>query len=166
MYFGCSLIARTYRDSWWDEAATSWYEMTYQTTFAVPAADFRTNIVSGRLPIAVGFDARAYREGAQVIEAMARQVGNRAGLTRFFSFLYQTRAFSPFTTMDLAEIFRLYSGYDISSSFKRWLYWGEGMGAVRPLTFGPENAPPDLTPPPALLEKYRMAAETKKGGRP
>ncbi|MCX6559912.1 MAG: hypothetical protein NTZ26_05295, partial [Candidatus Aminicenantes bacterium] len=166
MYFGCSLIARTYRDSWWDEAATSWYEMTYQTTFAVPGAEFRTNIVGGRLPIAVGFDARAYREGAQVIEAMARQVGNRAGLTRFFSFLYQTRAFSPFSTMDLAEIFRLYSGYDISPSFQRWLYWGEGMSAVAPLDLSHEQTLPDLTPPRVLLEKYRIAAAAKKGGRP
>lgn len=30
MYFGCSLVANTYRDSWWDEAINMWYGHPYQ----------------------------------------------------------------------------------------------------------------------------------------
>ena len=28
MYFACSTVARTYRDSWWDEAIDMWYELS------------------------------------------------------------------------------------------------------------------------------------------
>jgi hypothetical protein len=156
MYFACSLVARTYRDSWWDEAVTSWYEQTYQTAFVLPPADFRSNMVSGRLPISVGFDARAYFEGAEMFEAMARQVGGRAGMTRFLSYLHQTRAFLPFDTMELVEIFRLYSGRDMSASFLQWLYWGEGMSAVKPLAGEAPPGLPDWTPPAPILQKYKF----------
>ncbi len=161
MYFACSLVSRTYRDSWWDEAVTSWYEQTYQTTFDVPPHDYRSNMVSGRLPISVGFDQRAYYEGAEMIEAMARQVGGRAGMARFLSYLHQTRAFIPFDTLELVEIFRLYSGRDLSASFLQWLYWGEGMSAVKPLQGDSPSGPPDWTPPSPILQKYKLDA----GGR-
>lgn len=162
MYFACSLVSRTYRDSWWDEAVTSWYEQTYLTTFDLPPDGYRSNMVSGRLPISVGFDQRAYFEGAEMIEAMARQVGGRAGLTRFLSHLFLTRAFLPFDTMELVEAFRLHSGRDMSASFLQWLYWGEGMSAVRPLAGVAPHDPPDWTPPAPILQKYK-AEESRPG---
>jgi hypothetical protein len=113
-------------------------------------------MVSGRLPISVGFDQRAYFEGAEMFEAMALMVGGRAGMTRFLSHLHQTRAFLPFDTMELVEIFRLYSGWDMSASFLQWLYWGEGMSAVKPLTDEAPPGPPDWTPPAPILQKYGL----------
>jgi aminopeptidase N len=166
MYFGCSLVARTYRDSWWDEAATSWYQQTYQTSFSPPPAGFRSNMVSGRRPIGIGFDRRAYFEGANVIEAMARQVGGRAELTRFFQLFHQTQAFIPFGTMDLVEFFRLYSGCDMSESFRQWLYQGEGMGLPGPWEPGFESKAPDWTPPPEVRRRYELSRPSGQGGRP
>lgn len=156
MYFGCSAVARTYRDSWWDEAVTSWYEMTYTTTFVPAGDDFRTNIVSGRSATAVGFDLRAYQEGAQVIEAMAVEVGGRPALTRFLSYLHQKYAFAPFGTLDLAEYFRQYSGFDFKSRFINWLYNGQAPDApARARALGADKNP-DLTPPRAILRKYGL----------
>jgi hypothetical protein len=87
-------------------------------------------------------------------------------MTSFFRFLHQTRSFSPFNTMDLAEFFRLYSGGDFSSSFLQWLYGGEETGTVVSSAQAPANSPPDLAPPLPLLEKYRISARSGKGGRP
>jgi len=156
MYFGCSAVARTYRDSWWDEAVTSWYEMTYATTFVPAGDDFRTNIVSGRSAIAVGFDIRAYREGAQVIEAMAVEVGGRPALARFLGDLNRKHAFSPFGTLDLAEYFRQYSGFDFKARFINWLYNGQAPDASARRRALAAKPMPDLTPPKAILKKYGL----------
>ena len=83
MYFACSAVARTYRDSWFDEAITSWYDQTYPD-YLVPIADgYRSNMVSGRSPVAVGFDVRAYYQGTQIIETMARLLGGRSAMAAF-----------------------------------------------------------------------------------
>jgi aminopeptidase N len=156
MYFGCSAVAGTYRDSWWDEAVTSWYEMTYASTFVPMDDGFRSNIVSGRSPIAVGFDLRAYREGAQIIEAMAVRAGGRPALTRFLSYLHQNRAFSPFATLDLAEYFRQWSGIDMRDRFINWLYEGRAPDAASLARAAAARVPPDLTPPRTILKKYGL----------
>ena len=33
MYYGCSTVATTYRDSWWDEAINMWYELSADPSF-------------------------------------------------------------------------------------------------------------------------------------
>jgi len=154
MYFGCSAIARTYRDSWWDEAITSWYDRTYPAYLIPIEEGYRSNIVSGRSPIAVGFDPRAYYQGSQIMETLAQRLGGRAAMTRFLSQVYRAHAWSPFATMDLAGYFRDYSGIDISNDFRNWFYRGSATttGAV----YSPfaEGKKVDLTPPAAILEKY------------
>ena len=161
MYFGCSAVARTYRDSWWDEAITSWYEETYTSTFVPLDPGYRSNMVSGRSAIAVGFDRRAYFEGTQIVEAMAVRVGGRAGLARFLNYVHRNHAFSPFGTLDLAEYFRQYSGADMRAQFINWLYNGrtpETSSSMR--TLAPHKTP-DLTPPRSILRKYGL---DKKSG--
>ncbi len=119
MYFGCSLIAKTYRDSWWDEAATVWY-LGHVTT---PIDDnYYSDMVGGQHPTDVGFNTDAYTEGAMIIAAMAEAVGSREQLVAFFADLHQTRAFEPFDTMELLDYFYAFSGIDLKPDFIWWLY--------------------------------------------
>ena len=156
MYFACSAVARTYRDSWLDEAITSWYDRTYPD-YLVPIADgYRSNMVSGRSPVAVGFDVRAYYQGTQIIETMARLLGGRSAMAAFLSDVHRRHAFAPFSTMDLADYFRHYSGIDLRREFRDWLFDGQGdAAAVLPAPCGFES-PPDLTPPDDVLRRYGL----------
>ena len=163
MYFACSAVARTYRDSWWDEAVVSWYEMTYTSTFIPTDDDFRSNIVSGRSSIAVGFDLRAYFEGAQIIEAMAVRVGGRPAFTRFLSTLHRNHAFSPFGTLDLADYFRQWSGFDFRDRFINWLYDGQAPYVSAQARTSTSVKAPDLTPPRSILRKYGPAGKRITG---
>jgi hypothetical protein len=122
MYYGCSTVARTYRDSWWDEAINMWYEASRDPAYAAVAEGFRSNIVSGRSAVAVGFDARAYDEGARVVQAVAGEVGGRDRMVRFLRDLHARRSFDPLTTWDLADEIRAWSGLDFRERFQLWLY--------------------------------------------
>jgi aminopeptidase N len=163
MYFACSTVARTYRDSWFDEAFTSWYDRTYPE-YLVPIADgFRSNMVSGRSPVSVGFDVRAYYQGTQIVEMMAQRLGGRSALTAFFADLHRRHSFEPFVTMDLAEFFRLYSGVDLRREFQEWFFSsdaGEASAAPAPPALA---VPPDLTPPAEVLRRHGL--EQARSGR-
>jgi hypothetical protein len=163
MYFACSAVARTYRDSWLDEAITSWYDRTYPD-YLVPIADgFRSNMVSGRSPIAVGFDVRAYYQGTQIVETMAQRLGGRSAMTAFLADVHRRHAFAPFSTMDLAGFFRQYSGIDLSREFRDWFYSGQAEAAAAlPAPCGFESLP-DLTPPGEVLRRYGL--ERVRDGR-
>jgi len=164
MYFACSAVARTYRDSWWDEAITSWYDQTYPD-YLVPIADgYRSNMVSGRSPVAVGFDVRAYYQGTQIIETMARLLGGRSAMAAFLSDVHRRHAFAPFSTMDLAGYFRQYSGIDLGQQFRDWFYEGQGDAAATPPAPCGFESPPDLTPPEEVLQRYGL--ERSRPDRP
>ncbi len=122
MYYGCSTVAATYRDSWWDEAINMWYELSASPAFPPIASDFRSGIVGARTPVRVGFDRRAYDEGARIFEAVAREMGGRGPAIAFFSHLHRTRFFDPFTTVDLADEIQAFSGADFHARFDQWLY--------------------------------------------
>jgi hypothetical protein len=156
MYFACSTVARTYRDSWFDEAITSWYDQTYPD-YLVPITDgYRSNMVSSRSPVAVGFDSRAYYQGTQIIETMARLLGGRGAMAAFLGDVYRRHAFAPFATMDLAEYFRQYSGIDLRQEFQEWFFSG-GAGDAGSVPKAPAlAAPPDLTPPDEILLRYGL----------
>jgi len=63
MYYGCSTVARTYRDSWWDEGHRHVVRALGRPHLRPVAEGLRSDIVSGRSAVAVGFDRRAYDEG-------------------------------------------------------------------------------------------------------
>ncbi len=156
MYFACSVVARTYRDSWFDEAITSWYDRTYPD-YLVPIGDgYRSNMVGGRSPVAVGFDVRAYYQGTQIIETMAQLLGGRSAMAGFLADLHRRHAFAPFTTMELAEYFRLYSGIDLSHEFQEWFFSGDGAETALVAVPAGCTSPPDLTPPDEILRRYGM----------
>jgi hypothetical protein len=149
MYFGCSTGARTYRDSWWDEAINSWYELSADPGFAPIAEDFRSDLVSARTPIGVGFDRRAYDEGARVFQALAGDVGGRGPLVGFLRELRDARTFDPFGTMDLADELQARRGVDAHARFQRWLYTGGAAGASRGVDRSWLHVV-DITPPPGI----------------
>jgi aminopeptidase N len=122
MYFGCSTVARTYRDSWWDEAINMWYELSADPAFAPIPEEFRSDIVSGRSPVAVGFDRRAYDAGARIFQAVASDLGGRERMVRFLRDLHARRSFDPFGTPDLADEIAAWGGVPFRARFRSWLY--------------------------------------------
>ena len=154
MYYGCSTIARTYRDSWWDEAIDSWYTDGGGSE-PIPEA-FRSNLVSGRSPIATGFDRRAYNEGAQIIEAMARRAGGRSAMIGFLGWLHRNHSFEPFGTLELAERYREQTGIDMRAQFLEWLYLGQAPPPLAGQALSVAHLPPDYTPPAGILRRYGL----------
>jgi len=124
MYFGCSTVARTYRDTWMDEAINEWYEHSVDPDFYSMSSSYVSDWVGGRHPISVGFDARAYDEGSHIMQAVAERLGGRQEMIGFLSYLYLNYAFSPFTTFEFLEYLKNYSGIDMKNEFTNWLYNG------------------------------------------
>lgn len=155
MYFGCSLIAKTYRDSWWDEAINMWYELNAKGNLKPIPEQFKSNIVSGRTPVSIGFDDRAYNEGAQIIEYCSEIAGGRDNFISFLSYLYGKYTFSPFNTFGLVEYFRDYSGIDLNSKFLNWLYNGVQSYYSSSSHIREKYHKVDLTPPEWIVKKYK-----------
>jgi aminopeptidase N len=158
MYYGCSTVNKTYRDSWMDEAINEWYEHSVDPTFYPMSDAYGSNIVSGRSPVGVGFDPRAYNEGAHIMEAVARELGGRNEMIAFLRYLHTNYSFSPFTTLDFLDYLEDYSGVDMTGRFLNWLYQGEQTGnAARTLSSSSHlmhKQKVDMTPPQSLLQKY------------
>ncbi len=160
MYYGCSTVNKTYRDSWMDEAIDKWYELSVDPTFYPMPDTYSSNIVSGRSPAAVGFDRRAYDEGAHIMEAVARELGGRNGMIVFLRYIHTNYSFSPFTTMDFLDYLEDYSGVDMTGRFLNWLYQGEQTNYAAGTSSSPLSCPlihkqkVDMTPPQSLLQKY------------
>ncbi|UCH95430.1 MAG: hypothetical protein JSV88_00910 [Candidatus Aminicenantes bacterium] len=156
LYFGCSTVNKTYRDSWMDEAISVWYENSLDPAYPPIPDNYTSNIVSGRSAIAVGFDRRAYNEGARIIEAVARELGGRNEMIAFLSYLHRNYSFTPFTTFDFLDFLEEYSNVDMTGRFLNWLYMGSENGYA-PNPSSPhwiDKKKPDMTPPRELLKKY------------
>ncbi len=156
MYFACSAVARTYRDSWIDEAVTSWYDRTYPDYLFPIAEGFRSSMVSGRSPVAVGFDGRAYYQGTQIMETLANRLGGRSALVSFLAYVHSRYAFAPFSTMDLADYLLDFSGIDMRGQFREWFYSDDAGGTADAAVPADCAAPPDLTPPRAILRRHGL----------
>ena len=160
MYFGCSTVALTYRDSWWDEAINMWYEYSAAGNYAAIDEGYQSNIVSRRSPVSVGFDTRAYDEGARIIQAVANEMGGRGEMIDFLSDLHQRRMFDPFNTFELVDEIEAYSGVDMYDRFLGWLYYGSRTYYAKSATDTTGEAywlhKVDMTPPDAILRKYGL----------
>ncbi|MDQ1350793.1 MAG: hypothetical protein QG657_1095 [Acidobacteriota bacterium] len=158
MYFACSTINKTYRDLWMDEAINKWYSYSVDPAYRPIADDYRSNIVSGRSAVAVGFDRRAYEEGAQIIQSAAVRLGGRQEMIGFLSYLYRNYAFAPYTTIRFLDYLQEYSGVNMREDFQRWLYSDEQTTAAGAASTRYdrmiEQEKVDLTPPRSLLMKY------------
>jgi hypothetical protein len=159
MYYGCSTVNKTYRDSWLDEAINKWYELSVDSTFYPMPDTYSSNIISGRSPAGIGFDHRAYDEGAHIMEAVARELGGRNGMIAFLRYLHSNYSFSPFTTLDFLNYLEEYSGVDMTDRFLNWLYQGEQTSSPTRTSSSSshfmQRDKVDMTPPQLLLQKYR-----------
>ncbi|HZX11243.1 MAG TPA: hypothetical protein VFG01_09905 [Acidobacteriota bacterium] len=124
MYFGCSTVAKTYRDTWMDEAINEWYEHSVDPDFYSMSSSYVSNWVGGRSPISVGFDSRAYNEGSHIMQAVAERLGGRQEMIAFLSYLHLNYSFAPFTTFGFLDYLKSYSGIDMKNEFINWLYNG------------------------------------------
>jgi aminopeptidase N len=79
--------------------------------------------------VTVGFDTRAYEQGAQVFQAVAQELGGRERMIGFLRGLHARRSFDPFTTWDLADEIRAQTGADFRERFRLWLYQGPNATA-------------------------------------
>jgi hypothetical protein len=158
LYFGCSTVNKTFRDSWMDEAINKWYEYSVDPDYSPIPGNYMSNIVSGRSPTAVGFDRRAYSQGARIMEAVARELGGRTEMIAFLSYVHRNYSFTPFTTLDFLDYLGDYSGVDMTDRFLQWLYMGEendyaaGPASRRSI----HEHEVDMTPPEGLLKKYNI----------
>lgn len=153
MYYACSTVATTYRDSWWDEAINVWYELSVNPSFPPIPADFRSGIVGARTPVTVGFDLMAYDEGSRIFQAVALEIGGREAAVEFFSHLHRTRLFRPFTTQELLDELQTVTGADFHARFDQWVYSGAGAtsSAASPWAWIHRV---DTTPPEEIRRRY------------
>ena len=149
-YFGCSLVLRTYPDSWIDEAVTSWFEeiMRGQKHPLLPAT-YRGNWVGARSPVSVGFSTLAYSDGASIMQAIADRLGGTDRMADFLKYLVQNYTFVPFTTLDFVEYLRDFSGLDLRTQFLDWVFNGRDPSVLTTGTLGAraEQKTLDLDPP-------------------
>lgn len=155
-YFGCSLVERTYRDSWLDEALTQWFDDTGQGVAYTALSDqYLGNWVGSRAPVSVGFSNLAYTDGARIMQAIADRLGGRPAMAAFLSSLHRERLFLPLTTMDFLHCLRERTGLDLEEQFRLWLYNGqpETIAGNRQTA----RKRPDLSPPVGLRSILRRA---------
>ncbi len=153
MYFGCSTVALTYRDSWWDEAINMWYEYSADPDYQPISEDFSSNMVSRYTPISLGFDMRAYDEGARIMQAVAVEMGGRQEMIDFLAYVHENHMFQPFNTWSLVDFIEAYSGADMEDRFLNWLYNGtRTYYAANQKQWTPPLHRVDMTPPASLLE--------------
>ena len=124
MYFACSVVAKTFRDSWFDEAITMWYGRIASATNSTIADDFQSGMVSNRDIIQPGFDTRAYSFGARMFENLKIKLGGNDELISVLSQIHQKHLFFPFSSMDMVDYFHRYGQLDIESLFMSWLFSG------------------------------------------
>jgi len=164
MYFGCSTVNRTYRDTWMDEAINEWYEKSADSSFSSIWDNYSSNIVSGRSPVAVGFDRRAYDEGARIMQAVSQKLGGRTEMVGFLYYLNLNYSFAPFTTLDFLAYLKDYSGLDMEDEFIRWLYSDSQVYSLYSILSAGEadKMMIDMTPPRMLQEKYGLGKSGKE----
>jgi aminopeptidase N len=161
MYYGCSTVMKTYRDSWLDEAINEWYEYSVDPTFQPIDENYRSNMVSGRSPIAVAFDRRAYYEGAQMMQYVAQKIGGRLAMIGFLKYVHATYNFSPFSTVDFVNYLKDFTGVDFMNQFINWVFDGQAGSGGGNRASSRRLKKVDLLPPADILKRYVKGEEER-----
>lgn len=123
-YYANSVIFKSYRDSWLDEALNVWYEgVDYlgNPVEMVPE-DFSSNIAVDRTVVDLGFDLRAYQEGAGVIARAAQEMGGRQRMIDFLAWLHlRERLGNKLNTNKFVERITDFDGTDLTDEFEQWV---------------------------------------------
>lgn len=101
MYFGAVTVNRTWRDTWIDESAVTYWE--YRGPPRRLPTGFESDIADGRTAVEVGFDGAAYGAGAKVLGEIGLALGGRQPMLEFLADLHARRAYDPFTTDELID---------------------------------------------------------------
>lgn len=120
MYFGAATVNRTWRDTWFDEAAVEWWQRRDRLARLRPG--FRSDIAGGRTVVAPGFDGAAYGAGARILGEIARALGGEQQMIAFLADLHRRRAFDPFTTDELIDDVVAEQEAIDRAKLERWLY--------------------------------------------
>ena len=124
MYWGCSVIGRTWRDTWLDEAVAVWWthrDDDHDPTHEL-ADDFASRMVSGRSLIEPAFDLRAYDEGASMIARAAVAMGGDEAMLEFLRAFHAEHAFVPFSTDEfVGDLVAASENEALGRDFQRWL---------------------------------------------
>lgn len=120
MYFGAATVNRTWRDTWFDEAAVEWWQR--QDALARLRPGFRSDLARGRSAVAPGFAGAAYGAGARVLGEIARALGGNRRMIAFLADLHRRRAFDPFTTDELIDDVVAAQDRIGRAKLERWLY--------------------------------------------
>jgi aminopeptidase N len=89
-----------------------------------------------------------------MMEAVARELGGRAAMIAFLSYVFQLKQFTPFTTWDFLDFLEDYSGVDMRDRFNNWLFLGSETHREDGWASRYSLKTADLAPPGALLQKY------------
>jgi hypothetical protein len=154
MYYACSTVNSTFRDSWLDEAINQWYEYSASGNYSAISDIYKSDIVGARSPISVGLDTRAYNEGARIIQAVAHELGSRENMIGFLRHLHTDYSFAPFTTYQFLDYLSDYAGIDMKDKFQQWLYSNEGNSTRSQGSQFEWIHKVDMTPPKTIQEKY------------
>ena len=121
MYWGCSGLNRTWRDTWIDEAIATWWSEREDLDPLPP--DFTADLIGERTATWPAFDLRAYDLGARIMAEISRQLGGDDAMIRFLSDLHRRRAFVPFTTEEfIADVVAASDSQELGQKLKRWLF--------------------------------------------
>ncbi len=165
-YFGCTVVMRTYPDSWMDEAITSWFEEMSRGVFhPVLATTYRGNWVGARSPVSVGFSVIAYTDGASIMQDIANRLGGTDRMTDFLRSLVERRTFAPFTTLEFVGDLAAYSGIDLRAQFLTWLYNGREPAVTAVAASGPATNEKTLDLDPILGQEVTAMSPRTRGNR-
>ncbi|MEI2779353.1 MAG: hypothetical protein V9G19_25995 [Tetrasphaera sp.] len=120
MYFATTAVGRTWRDTWIDEAVTTWWAEGRRAK-PVPL-DFRSHLANDRSVVAPGFNEAAYGTGVRVMSRVARALGGEQRMLAFLSDVYQRRAYHPFTTDQFVGDIVAAQDTIPRATLRRWLY--------------------------------------------
>lgn len=117
LYWGTAAVNATWRDSWLDEAINVWWNYD-----SAPVAEgFRSDLLSSRHTLELGFDGRAYEEGARVLGSVAAEIGSD-NMVVFLRELYHKRLFAPYTTAEFVADLVGFTGDNAwLERFDRWV---------------------------------------------
>ena len=121
MYFGAATVNRTWRDTWFDEAAVMWW--LDQDQRQLPD-DFTSDLARDRPAVAPGFNLDAYDDGPRILDEVAGALGGNPQMIAFLRDLHERRAFEPFTTDDLIDDIVAAQDWIDREQLERWLYDG------------------------------------------
>ncbi|MEQ1565457.1 MAG: hypothetical protein ABMA64_07460 [Myxococcota bacterium] len=120
MYWGCSAVNRTWRDTWLDEAINVWWER--DEDMDLNPSGYSSDLRGGRTPIEPAFDGRAYGRGSKMFADVAERAGGKDVLVEILADVHQRRQWEPYTTDELVDdLVEALDDPTLEEDFYRWV---------------------------------------------